>query len=438
MALSKRLRKNRGWLAFLALALVAGIVWYVASRSSKADVAETTYTTEAAAKGTLSVTVSGSGNLELASEREVYPKTSGTVDEIEVEVGDEVDKGDVLYTLDAEDAEAATSKALASYRQAQSSVAQASAQVTKAENSLDSLEERSDLPNSTVTTGDIKAAKAEVKSAKAQLSSAKSSQSQALSSYNDALDAEGDLIVKAPIAGTVWTVSVDEGDAVSTSGGSASSSATTAGSTSATSDGASTGSSSGSGSSTAPVTIAAKKPLVATLAINEVDLPSLKKDQRADLEFDALPDLAMTGKVSDIAREGTVSSGVVTFDVTVKLDVENKKLKPGMTVAATIVTDVAKDALLVSNSAVKTTSSDDGSYVLVMNPDGQSTSQLAVETGLSNDTQTEILSGLTEGQTVVTATSDSASASSSSSSNDGGGFMMMGGGPPSGGPGGGD
>ena len=372
--------------------------------------------------------MSGTGNLEVASEREVWPKTSGTVDSVDVDQGDKVSKGDVLYSLDASDAEAATADALASYRQAQSQVAQAEAQLAKARSSLSGLQDKADLPNSTVTSADITAAKAEVTSAKASLTSAKASRTRAYASYEDAKDAENDLVVEAPIAGTVWTVNIEEGDSVSASGGSSAGGGTTA---SASSSGGVTGSTSTSGSSSsAPVTIVPGKPLVATLAVNEVDLPSLKVGQRADLEFDALPDLAMTGKVTDIADSGTVSSGVVTFDVTVKLDVVNKKLKPGMTVAATIVTDVARDALLVSNSAVKT-DTNDASYVLVLNPGGTTTKQVTVEPGLSNDTQTQIVSGLAEGQEVVTATSDASAGSGSNSDSGGGGFgAMMGGGPP--------
>ena len=66
MALSKRLRRNRGWLALLALTVIVAATWYLTMRTPDTDTAEATYTTEAVSTGTLSVTVSGSGNLELA------------------------------------------------------------------------------------------------------------------------------------------------------------------------------------------------------------------------------------------------------------------------------------------------------------------------------------------------------------------------------------
>ncbi len=175
MTISKRLRRYRGWIALVALVAVGGAV-YLLTRPAASTATKTTYTTEAAAKGTLSVTVSGTGNLEVDGTTDVYPATSGTVASIKVAEGDEVSTGDVLFTLDADTAEASTAKALASYRQSQQSVAQSSANLVKAKNTLTTLEDRADEPSSTVTSADIAAAKADVTSAAANLTSAKASQ----------------------------------------------------------------------------------------------------------------------------------------------------------------------------------------------------------------------------------------------------------------------
>lgn len=172
--------------------------------------------------------------------------------------------------------------------------------------------------------------------------------------------------------------------------------------------------------------IAPKQPLAVHLTVNEVDLPSLKVGQRADIEFDALPDLAATGKIYEIASEGSSSSGVVTFDVWLSLDVADPALRSGMSSAATIVTDVVKDALLVPNGAVKS-DGNGGYYVQVLDASGNP-QKVTVETGVASSTQTQILSGISEGDEVVTASS-ATSSSSSSGSQSGGGFMMMGGGP---------
>lgn len=419
MSFSRTFRRYRGWLALGAIALAAIIVFAVV-RQAKPDEQKTSYSTSAASKGTLSVTVSGTGNLEVGDQTEVWPQSSGTVANIEVAEGDAVKKGDVLFTLDASDAEAATAKALAGYRQAQSGVAQAQVALTRAESSLSALKERADAPTSTVSDDEIDAAEAEVTSAKASLAASKASRTTALNDYNDALSAEGDLDVTAPVSGIVWTLDIAEGDSVSTSGSSGNGSSSSAAAASSSTSG-------NTGTTSAPLVIVPKRPLVVTLAVNEVDMASIKVGQRADLEFDALPDLTLTGKVAEVSDEGTVDQGVVTFDVTLSLDVANKQLKPGMSVSATIVTAIARNALLVPNAAVK--SDDQGSYVQVMKSATSQPQRVTVETGMSSATQTEILSGLSEGDAVVTATSDSSSSSGNQSQRQGGGLMMMGGGP---------
>ena len=96
-----------------------------------------------------------------------------------------------------------------------------------------------------------------------------------------------------------------------------------------------------------------------------------------------------------------------------------------MSAAATIVTDLAKDALIVSNAAIQS-DGDGGYYVLVMDAGATEPHQVAVTTGLASATQTQILTGLSEGDVVVTQTVDSSDASTSSGGFGAGGGMMMG------------
>lgn len=178
------------------------------------------------------------------------------------------------------------------------------------------------------------------------------------------------------------------------------------------------------------------------LSINEVDVTTLAEEQDAEIEFDAVSDLKMTGTVDEIASEGTVDSGVVTYSVWIVLDGTDERLKPGMSATATIVSQVERNALLVSNSAIQTAT--DGSFYVQILENGAATpTDVAVTTGISNATQTVITNGLTEGQSVITKTSTASSddpdeESDEDSGGDGGGFMMMNGGgggtPPSGGP----
>jgi macrolide-specific efflux system membrane fusion protein len=99
-----------------------------------------------------------------------------------------------------------------------------------------------------------------------------------------------------------------------------------------------------------------------------------------------------------------------------------------MSAAATIVTDVAKDTLLVSNAAVKS-DGEGGYYVRVLDEGSETPRQIVVETGLASATQTQILAGISAGDTVVTQTVDDSA--SDTQTQPGGGMMVpgMGGGP---------
>lgn len=152
---------------------------------------------------------------------------------------------------------------------------------------------------------------------------------------------------------------------------------------------------------------------VAQLSLNEIDAAKIKVGQKATLTFDAIDTLSLTGTVSEIDPVGTVSQGVVSYTAKITFDTQDDRIKPGMTVNATIQTDVHADVLSVPSSAVKT--SNGVSRVQVFNPaiiDSGATGtvsvtlpeQVTVTVGLSDGTNIEILSGLTEGQQVVTKT----------------------------------
>lgn len=161
-------------------------------------------------------------------------------------------------------------------------------------------------------------------------------------------------------------------------------------------------------------TIIAKQKIV-KIPLNEVDIAKIKLDQKSTLTFDAIDDLTITGSVIGIDSVGTVSSGVVTYNVSVGLDVEDARVKPGMSVSATIIIDTAQDVITIPSSAIKT--SNDGSYVEVFGSalatpasgvQGSTSEtlpkQVMVNLGLSDDSNTEIISGLKEGDIIVTKT----------------------------------
>ncbi len=111
---------------------------------------------------------------------------------------------------------------------------------------------------------------------------------------------------------------------------------------------------------------------------------------------------------------GAVTQGVVSYGVQITLDTQDSRVKAGMTVNADIQTAVHANVLTVPSGAVKTVNG--SSYVLVFNPPLASAGgisgvtstvapvQVPVTVGISDDTNVEILSGLTAGEQVVTRT----------------------------------
>lgn len=433
MRLTKALRRYRGWIAAGVLVVIAGTAYLLLRGSAEAE-SSISYQTEAAAVSTISSTVSGTGTLEVGNTTDVYPDTGGTVASIAVTEGSLVTTGAVLFTLDPAESEAAAAQALVSLRQAQQSVTQAKLQLTKATAALSTVYARSTEPTPTATAADVESAQADMAVAKAQVAAAEAQVTSASTAYNEAAAEADDLTVTAPCSGQVYSLGIEVGDSVATSGGSTS---TSAGGATTGAAGATT--STTTSASSAPVVIAPEQPLVVHLTVNEVDLPALAVGQRADISFDAFTDITATGKIYEIADEGTNSSGVVTFDVYLTIDKADSRLRAGMSAAATIVTEVASNVLAVSNSAVQS-DGDGGYYVLLMADGATEPTQAVVETGLASDTQTEILSGLAEGDLVVTQTIDSSDDSSDSGSSSliglgsGAGRALNGGTPPTGGP----
>ena len=168
------------------------------------------------------------------------------------------------------------------------------------------------------------------------------------------------------------------------------------------------------------------KQKVATISLNEVDIASVKLGQKATMTFDAVDDLSIPGTVVEMDSVGTVSSGVVTYNVKIAFDQDDERVKAGMSTNIEIITESKQNILTVSSSTVKTKNG--VSYVEMFetalansnSSSGTVSSSLPykqeIEIGISDDTLTEIVSGLSEGDQIILKTTAGTSSSSSSSS----------------------
>ncbi len=159
---------------------------------------------------------------------------------------------------------------------------------------------------------------------------------------------------------------------------------------------------------------------IATLALNEVDVSKVQVGQKVTLTFDAVSELSLVGTVATVDPVGTVSSGVVNYTVTITLDTQDARIKSGMSVTAAIQTGIAQNVLEVPSAAVKTTNGQ--SYVLIPPVGTTATAttttgfaaqgislpsaptETPVTVGITDGTDTQILSGLNAGDMVITKT----------------------------------
>ena len=138
-----------------------------------------------------------------------------------------------------------------------------------------------------------------------------------------------------------------------------------------------------------------------TVQVDEIDIDRVEEGQPVEITLDALPDAPVQGVVSEIAPTSTSTSGVVTYLVTINLDeAAAANLRPGMSASAAITVDEIDDVLIVPNWAVRLNRETGEAFVLIKRPDG-TIEEVVVETGLRNEQFSEILSGLSEGDTVV-------------------------------------
>lgn len=141
------------------------------------------------------------------------------------------------------------------------------------------------------------------------------------------------------------------------------------------------------------------KQKIAEIALNEIDVAKIEIDQLATLTFDALEDVTLTGKVVEIDALGTVTQGVVTYNIKIIFDSQDDRIKSSMTIDASVVTERKDNVILVPNAAIQT----QGGQIFAEVMQNGIPQQVLVELGLSNEVSTEIISGILEGDEVVTA-----------------------------------
>ncbi|MFH1183067.1 MAG: efflux RND transporter periplasmic adaptor subunit [Candidatus Moraniibacteriota bacterium] len=389
---------KKSYLAILVVIAVigGGYYWYRKSQSSSSQVQ---YVTATAEKGTLISSISASGNIIVDQIANVDPTISGTVSNLAVNVGEQVEKGQLLFDIVNNDLRVNVEKSDASYQSAKSSLESAEASEKQADADLSSAKHKNKVTPGSYTKRQIAAMEEKLDAAGKSVDAAEQSLTAALADLQNQQDNASERQVVSPISGTVSEVNIKNGDDLAK---------------------VSTGS-----ARVTPIIIGDLNTLKARVQVNEVDIPNVSIGQKATLTFDAISGFTATGKVEKMDSLGTITQNVVTYNVTIGFDTLDPRIKPEMSVAASIITIVKQDVIIVPNSAVKF--QDNNNYVEILQ--GQTPAQVNVEIGATNNTDTEIVSGLKEGDQVITQTINSnsnANANTNSSNRGGGSFRIPG------------
>jgi len=138
--------------------------------------------------------------------------------------------------------------------------------------------------------------------------------------------------------------------------------------------------------------------LLVDVEVSEVDINNVAVGQSVQLSFDAILGKEYNGKVVEVAQTGTVSAGVVSFKVTVELTDADSLVKPGMTAAVNITVKELNDVLLVPNRAVRLS---DGERVVYLLKDNMPV-KTSIRLGSSSDTMSVLVAGdVQEGDEVI-------------------------------------
>jgi macrolide-specific efflux system membrane fusion protein len=368
-------------------------------------------TTVAVARGSVAQTVLASGALQAQSVTSVGAEVSGRIQTLSVKLGDDVKAGDLIAEIDSVDQQNAVKSAEASLANIQAQLRAKQADLTTAQAAL---ERANKLETQSLVSGaDLLTAQANLASAQAAIDSVNAQISQSELAVESAkLDLERTKIT-APVSGTIVAVLVTEGQSVN-----AAQSAPTI------------------------VKIADLDTMLIKAQISEADITRVKAGQEATftilgdpktripailLSVEPAPD-AITSADTGLST----SDNAVYYNGLFSVANPDHALRIAMTAQVTITINAAKDVLTLPASVLGSAAKN-GSYSVGVYDQASGAVQPAeVKVGLSDNVTTQIVSGLNEGDLIVTALAGVAAKSTSSRSATSG--SLLGGGPPAFGP----
>jgi HlyD family secretion protein len=411
----------------VGIIILLGAIAYANIRYKRVDGLEVT--TEGVQKRHLEAIVSASGKIQPKRDVNISADTMGRVTDLAVEEGDRVDKGQFLLQIDPRNLRSAVQRTEASLAAARSQVEQLRVSIESSKVALKQAEEnynrQQNLWKGGLTTretlekseNDLKLRQSDLRSQEQQL---RTQQLRMESESATAESARFDLSkvrIESPIKGIVTRRNIEEGETVVI------------------------GTMNNAG--TVLLTIADMSVIQAEVEVDETDLPTIRMGQPAKVTIDAMPGQTFPGKVTEIGNSpiqttgGSAATQATNFKVVVTLDKEIAEVRPGFTCTAEITTAVRDNVIAVPIQATtvrEVVVDDKGNIVRAPEDDkksrrpsmgaaqaaelkpGQTRKELEgvfviqnnkavfmpVKTGIAGEKYFEVLSGLKEGDAVIT------------------------------------
>ncbi|NTV31130.1 HlyD family efflux transporter periplasmic adaptor subunit [candidate division WWE3 bacterium] len=391
------------WLIIIA-GLIGGGVYYYMSRPKPV----TTYDFGTVELGSIVKTVSESGEAFISDQYPINATITGVIDELFIKNGDSVTAGQKLLTIkstatddDRKAAETTLLSAQSNLNLAEQNKYNYQIQLEQAKKDLRNAEEAIVQMNNHLGDNKINPAtgkqytQLEIDNIYATRDVAKLNKTTAEQRYKDAdlsikaaqgsvSNAETNLnklkaaTINAPVGGQISNLTVGRGDYVS----------------------ATTTAISAVGSASTPLLyILPSTDILIKAQYNEVDAALITPGQNATITVDALANEEFAGHVDRIDTIGTKTQGVVSYTVYLKLNAEDKRIRPSMTTVVEIEVARKDQALTVATSAVRPYQN--GLALMQLQEDGTIT-YLPIKTGITDGSKTEIISGVTQGTKIIT------------------------------------
>jgi HlyD family secretion protein len=270
-----------------------------------------TFQTVEVSRGDLSIRAEATGVVEPVRKVEVKSKASGEILRLHIDIGDDVEPGALLAEIDPRDVRNRFDQV-----EADLAVAQARVEISRAQ-----LDRSNQLLQAQVIT------QQEHEGTRLEYANAQANLVKAQTNFELAELQLADVLIRAPMAGTIIQKNVEEGAVIQSA------------------------SQNVSGGTVLFLMANLAEMQVRTL-VDETDMGDLRPDMAAVVSVEAFPDRSFRGVVQKIEPQATVEQNVTMFPVIVTLDNRSELLKPGMNAEVEILIDEAVDVLLVPNNAI--------------------------------------------------------------------------------------